>query len=87
MKHSAFEVATFIFSPIIGHYLKKIGRKNAILFGMGVMSISLALNGLVTIIEEDYLFFAANVAARFIQGFGDAFVQTSSKTVIVVKIL
>jgi MFS family permease len=40
---SAFELSALIFSPFIGKYLDKIGRKNAIIYGDLILVITILL--------------------------------------------
>jgi MFS family permease len=49
---SIFEVAAFIFSPIVGHYLQGMGRKNGIMYGYIIMASSTALNGVLAYIPS-----------------------------------
>eukprot|EP00347_Sterkiella_histriomuscorum_P000894 403374114 len=84
---SIFEVAAFIFSPIVGHYLQKMGRKNAIIYGIIIMAVSTTLNGVISLVDADMpqAFFWASMVARFFQGMGDAFIQTSSFSLITIE--
>eukprot|EP00347_Sterkiella_histriomuscorum_P014772 403359588 len=96
---SIFEVAAFIFSPIVGHYLQKMGRKNAIIYGIIIMAVSTTLNGVISLVDADMsqvkkidkqtlnsqAFFWASMIARFFQGMGDAFIQTSSFSLITIE--
>ena len=50
----AFEVGAFIFSPLIGGFLQRIGRKNVILIGYVIMAISTAFNGIFAIIDSEH---------------------------------
>ncbi len=47
-----FEVAAFIFSPIVGHYLSVVGRKNVIMYGIVIMAISTTGNGVLAYIPS-----------------------------------
>jgi MFS family permease len=39
-------------SPIVGKYLKRIGRKNAIIIGMFLVSVATAINGFLIYFDD-----------------------------------
>jgi MFS family permease len=73
----SFEVAALLFSPIVGHMLEKVGRKNSILFGFAVIVLATLSLSMTVLIENDFTFLLVSIIARFIQGMGDMWVQTS----------
>ena len=87
MCFSSFEVSALIFSPLVGLMLDRLGRKNSIMIGFVVVVLATTCQALTVFIEDDYVFLAMSILARFIQGMGDMWVQTACKTFIPNKIL
>jgi MFS family permease len=85
---SFVEVSGFIFSPIIGLLLEKLGRKNIIVWGFVIITLGTVGLGLCDLIpgqgtdSGDLWFFIAALICRFIQGTGDQFVQTTTYSVL-----
>ena len=71
---SAFELAGFLFTPLHGWSISKIGRKNSIIIGFILMILSSTTLGLVSLIDKEkwQLFIVISFFARFVQGFGDS---------------
>jgi MFS family permease len=59
-------VAALLSSALIGNYLKQIGRKNSIVIGMAILSISTMVFGLLAFIKDPWLFFWGCMIVRFI---------------------
>ena len=72
-------MAALIFSPIVGVILEKWGRKNCIMVGFVVVVTATMFLALTQFIEDDNMFLILSIVARFIQGMGDMWVQTSCK--------
>ena len=85
---SFVEVSGFIFSPIIGLLLEKLGRKNIIVWGFVIITLGTVGLGLCDLIpgqgtdSGDLWFFIFALVCRFIQGTGDQFVQTTTYSVL-----
>lgn len=70
----------------MGEYLVKIGRKNAILYGLLTMSISSACFGLAGYITENSdWYYACSFLARLIQGIGDALVNVAVPAIVALE--
>eukprot|EP00347_Sterkiella_histriomuscorum_P011555 403372011 len=78
----ALEIASFLLSPVVGIFLERIGRKNSIISGFVVMTISTIGLGLTQHIEDDWWYLAICIIVRFLQGLGDIQVQTSCYSVL-----
>ena len=59
--------------------LEKLGRKNSIMIGFVLVVLSTVALGLCQFIADDYIFLGASIAARFVQGLGDMWIQISCK--------
>jgi MFS family permease len=59
--------------------LERLGRKNSIMIGFVVVVAATVTLGLTQHIENDNYFLITSIIARFIQGMGDMWVQTSCK--------
>ena len=74
---SFVEVSGFIFSPIIGVLLEKLGRKNIIVWGFVIITLGTVGLGLCDLIpgqrteSGDFWFFIVALICRFVQGTGD----------------
>eukprot|EP00347_Sterkiella_histriomuscorum_P020522 403337480 len=80
---SAFELSQLLFSPLIGKYLDKVGRKNMILIGDVIMIAStLAMGATQWLASNTDAYLWVCLVLRFIQGIGAAQVQTSCYAII-----
>lgn len=57
--------------------LERLGRKNSIMIGFVVVITSTVGIGLTQHIRDDKIFLIVSICARFFQGMGDMWVQTS----------
>jgi MFS family permease len=57
--------------------LERLGRKNSIIIGFVVVVLATSALALTVLIEDDSIFLIVSIIARFIQGMGDMWVQTS----------
>jgi MFS family permease len=73
------EIAALSFSAFVGSHLSKIGRKNSVVLGLFILSISTMSFGFLINFKNPWLFFASSMALRFIQGIGCAFANTAGK--------
>ncbi|XP_065192968.1 MFS-type transporter SLC18B1-like [Sycon ciliatum] len=80
-----FSVATFsdfVFSPIVGHELPKVGPKLIFLLGCILISGVTILFGFVDMVDDWSTFLGLCYALRFAQGMGTACMFTSSFTIL-----
>jgi MFS family permease len=68
---AAFEFAGFIFTPIHGYTISKIGRKNAILMGFTLLILSTTALGMIALIDPEKegnykIFIIASFFTRFL---------------------
>jgi MFS family permease len=76
---TSFEVAALLFSPLVGLMLERLGRKTSIIIGFIVVIAASVGIACTAFIEHDQLYLWSAVIARFIQGIGDMWVQTTCK--------
>lgn len=79
---SCVDVSGFIVSLIIGNFLEKIGRKNAIVIGFLTIVIGTLSLALTDYISDDNTFYIVALLCRFVQGTGDQLVQTTTYSVL-----
>jgi MFS family permease len=81
---SSLEFAGVVFSPIHAITISKMGRKNAIIIGLLILMIATFALGLISYIDYDKwgLFYAISILARFVQGYGDSLVFTTTFSII-----
>jgi len=61
----------------VGKMINIIGRRNLIIFGMGLMGISFLMFGLISNIENKIVFITLALLNRFLQGFSSSLIQTT----------
>jgi MFS family permease len=61
-----FEVAYFVTSPLMGHYLDRIGRKNSITLGFILIFLGTWGFAILTLMKNDAGFFVLSLLLRFI---------------------
>jgi MFS family permease len=77
---------SFAFWPIpLGILLHKIGRKNALIFGVILACIATVLYALFSYVKDPTLFFWMNFVARFIEGIADATLVVSLSAIIAIE--
>ena len=63
-----YEFSYLFAAPIAGDNLSSVGRRRMILIGLGLMTGAVALFAAATLFENDWVFYAISLIARFIQG-------------------
>ena len=81
---SAFNLSGLLCAPIHAMTISKMGRKNAIIFGILLVLISNTCMGLISLLDKDdwKLFFGLSFFIRFVQGYGDSLTMTTGFSVI-----
>ena len=77
-----FEIAYIISSPIIGHSLDRIGRKNYIIIGYLIIVVGTIGTAFLPYMESKTAFIALAIVFRFLQGYGDSCVATSVYAIV-----
>lgn len=68
---SVFSVAQIIFAPFNAMIKNKLGSKNAIVIGFGILTITTYGLGAVSYVTDPHMFKWIAVVLRFFQGQGD----------------
>lgn len=68
-----------IFSPVAGALLERLGRKNSIILGFVIVILATIGMAATQLINDKATYFYVSIVARFIQGMGDMWTQTSCK--------
>ena len=76
-----YNLCGFLFSPVVGHYLKVITRRWCIIIGMVVMLGSLCLFGCARYFDL-WTFICLSALARAIMGLGEAMIVTASYAIL-----
>ena len=63
-----YSVAVILFSPLIGMFIARFGRRNIINFGVILMGLSLISFGAASLITDTKLFVIVTFTIRFLQG-------------------
>ena len=66
---------------MIGKYLDRVGRKNAIILGDILLIVTTIGLGATAWVEDPVWYLVASIACRFMQGLGNALVQTACKKI------
>jgi len=80
-----YPLMVFIFSPIVGKYLTRLGVRNVFLVGLSLLTVGTGLFAFVDATVESIPFIIACCLIRLIQGFGAAFVETSAFAALTVN--
>jgi len=76
----------FLFAtPIAGDNLSSVGRRRMILIGVGLMTGAIALFAAAAFFENDWVFYAISLIARFIQGGADGMVCVSIDSIAMIE--
>jgi MFS family permease len=79
---SIFPVGFLVTAPLIGAYLEKIGRKNALYLGVVTMTLSTLAFGLASYFDEVLPFYVVSMVARFLQGVASASVNITTPSIV-----
>ena len=79
---AVFSIAQVIFAPFNSVIKNKLGAKNAVLVGFGLLTISTFGLGAISNFTDPHLFKYFAVGLRFIQGQGDIMLQITCYTLI-----
>lgn len=77
---SAFYISYFVMAPVSGYVLKKVGYKNALVFGL----ICMAVGSLIFIPAADQRTFWVFLLGLFVQGLGMAVLQTAANPYVTI---
>lgn len=78
----AYEASNLIFSFVLGTYLQMIGRKNSMIIGLIICLLGTLGLGLVSLSENEWLFFWLSTLLRFISGAGNTLYLTAGFAII-----
>jgi len=79
---SGWQVTFAIFSPIIGNFLARFGRKNALVVAVIVEIIVAFISGLLYYVEDVHSFWWLNFGVRMVEGIAEAIVVTTVSAII-----
>lgn len=77
-----YPIAFLVTAPFVGEKLTSIGRKNSVLAGVLLMTLSTLTFGLAGYSSGVYMFFWISFAARLFQGVADAIIGVSIPSII-----
>lgn len=82
---SSYSLAYVIAAPLVGLLLPRIGRKNAVIIGVVSTVAAAVLFGLAGYCNNFWFYMTISLIARLIQGVGDAFVNVTIPSIIVIE--
>lgn len=74
---SIYSVAVIFGSPLVGHMIVVLGRRNIIVFGMFCMGASFIVFGLISDTQNKATFIGLSLLNRFLQGLSSCMIQTT----------
>ena len=77
-----YSLASLAFSPFLSHLMKRFSKVSLVVFGLGLMSISLALFSLLPYIQNKALFLLVSFICRIGQGVAETTVSVTTLTMI-----
>ena len=77
-----FSIAQLMFAPFTAFVKNKIGSKNTIVAGFFLMTLTTIGLGVMTKLEDPYMFFIVGNSLRFVQGLGDVWLQFTAYSII-----
>ena len=79
---AGYSLSMCIFSPLFGHMLTKMGRKNVLMLGCLCESLSMFCMGLFDLFENPVAYAVLSFLCRVIEGFGNGCLNSSSSSII-----
>eukprot|EP00357_Protocruzia_adherens_P021960 CAMPEP_0114989312 /NCGR_PEP_ID=MMETSP0216-20121206/10126_1 /TAXON_ID=223996 /ORGANISM="Protocruzia adherens, Strain Boccale" /LENGTH=392 /DNA_ID=CAMNT_0002352273 /DNA_START=71 /DNA_END=1246 /DNA_ORIENTATION=+ len=76
------QVTATLCSPLIGIFMKKLGRKTMISLGRGSQGLFLILFGLLQFVEDDHSFIVFSLVLRLSLGVGSGITMTSTYAIL-----
>lgn len=80
-----YPMAYLVTSPIIGNQMKFIGRKNTVLIGVIIITLSTLLFGLGGYCQNVYVFFIVSFFARMIQGVAESMMNVAIYSIVPIE--
>lgn len=74
---SIYSIAVIFCSPVVGKMITIVGRRNLIVFGLGLMGVSFVSFGAISTVEHRPTFIALALFNRFLQGLSSCMIQTN----------
>jgi MFS family permease len=74
---AVFSLAVIFGSPLMGYVIKRVGRRNPMIYGSYLLGASLLIFAAISFLDSKTLFIAASFAARILQGIGFTFIQVT----------
>jgi MFS family permease len=79
---SGYSISMCVFAPLFGSMLTNIGRKNVLMLGCLCESIAMFCFGLFIYIDDPVTYGVLSFLCRFIEGFGNGCLNSSSSSII-----
>jgi len=80
-----FPVGAIATGPFIGSYLETLGRKNAVIIGVVLITLATLCFGFASYFRNAGAFYAASMLARLLQGVGDVFVNIAIPSILILE--
>jgi DHA1 family multidrug resistance protein-like MFS transporter len=82
---SIYPLAYLVTAPIIGDKMKYIGRKNTVLIGVIITTLSTLMFGLGGYCTNVYIFFGISFIARMIQGVAESMMNVAIYSIVPIE--
>lgn len=79
---SGYSISMCIFAPLFSHMLTRYGRKNVLMLGCFCESIAMFCFGFFIYIEDPTTYAIMCFLCRFIEGFGNGCLNSSTSSII-----
>jgi MFS family permease len=79
---AGYSTSIFLFSPLFGYMLNKIGRKKVLMIGCLCQGIAMLCFTIFIYVENPYAFGIISFFIRFTEGFGNGCINSSSSSII-----
>jgi len=79
---ACYPIFFLICAPFVGNYMQSFGRKNFVVLGASLMTLSTAIFGLAAFFESPWGFILISTLARIIQGVADACITVTMPSII-----
>jgi len=79
---AGYSISMFVFAPLFGALLNKVGRKNVLILGCLCESIAMFCFGLFVLIDSPVTYGVLSFLCRVIEGFGNGCLNSATSSII-----
>ena len=82
---SSYQISFLALAPFIGSNIDKWGRRCSMLISITIITVATVAFAAAGLIEDDWTFYIVSIAARTMQGVGEAFFMITAPSILAIQ--